>query len=504
MATHNKIFTGEMGVVWVQPDGPNTPCYLLACSDVGDLGDPQGESMVTYCRDFRRGGWKVVSRRKGLPDQPSLPITVLLGPTATWLEKNKACPMPVYVNQRLCGRADTFLNFDRAIVFQYGSITAITEANLALRAATDESTQAYDITGERVERAYQPHLEQMTTSGEPNGLNDVIFVDTPRCMGACGPAIKGGQHGFMVADSVALGAPANVWETTDGGVTWAAVTAPYATLDNIMSITAFSWGGGKRLVVVRDDLSGGGGPLDTMYSDDYGVTWVESTAGAVAGEAAQYNGALFALDAHHVWLVTDTPNIYMSKDGGLTWDAQAHSATNPLNYVRFIDELYGIAVGENSEIQVTVNGGELWQDAAGLPSGKGAVAINCCEILGPNRMWVGYDDGTLFYTEDGGATWTERAYSLPPGSIVGSTIAVTDSMFLDDYCGYMTVKWQSSGPISEGVVYRTINGGHDWQYYAPTSSMAGFWNAVWAVDYDTAFMAGEVTAVGPISHRLLV
>jgi len=430
---------------------------------------------------------------------------VYLGPSANWLEKNKACPMPIYVHQTSCGRRDSFLNFERGTSFQYGSIASITESNLMMRTAIDEATQAFDLSGDVIERYYQPRVEATATAAETEGLNDVIFVDSLVCApGACGPAGPGGMHGFMVADSVALGAAANVWETLDGGTTWAAVTAPYAALDNIMSITAFPVQGGTRLIVVRDDLSGGGGALDTMYSDDWGVSWTESTAGAVAGEVATYNGALFSLDEHNVWLVTDTPNIYKSIDGGLTWAAQANGAAAALNYVRFVDESNGIAVGVASEIQITTNGGTLWADAAGLPAGKGAVAINCCDILDENRMWVGYSDGDLFFTEDGGATWAQREFSLPPGSIVATTLTVNDIMFIDDFCGYLAIEWQSAGPVAEGAIYRTVNGGRDWQYYLPAASTVGFFNAIWGTGYDTAFVAGELTAVGPLSYRLLV
>jgi photosystem II stability/assembly factor-like uncharacterized protein len=505
MAVHDKILTAQMGSVWVQPDGPNTDCYQLACAEVGDLSEPMGETVVSYCPDHRKGGWKVVSRAQGLPDRPSLPITVLLGASANWLETNKDCPMPIYLNQTDCGRRDSFLNFQRNVGFHYGSIGSITEANLLMRTAVDESTQAFEISGDEIERAYQPHVEATGATGDTEGLNDVIFVDSLVCApGACGPAGPGGMHGFMVADSRALGAAGNVYETLNGGTTWAAVTAPFVGLDNVMSITAFAMLGGVRLIVVRDDLSGGGGPLDTEYSDDWGVSWTQSTAGAAAGEVALYGGALFSLDEHNVWLVTDTPNIYKSVDGGLTWAAQANGAAAALNYVRFIDENYGIAVGVASEIQLTSNGGTLWADSVGLPAGKGAVAINCCDILDKDRMWVGYTDGTLFYTVNGGTTWVQRTFSLPPGSIVATTLTLNDVHFLDDFCGFMVVQWQSAGPVAEGAVYRTVNGGRDWQYYLPAASTIGFFNAIWGTGYDTAFVAGELTAVGPLSYRLLI
>ena len=42
--------TTKNGLLWVQPDGPGTTCYPLACHDLGDLGDVEGAIDVMRCR----------------------------------------------------------------------------------------------------------------------------------------------------------------------------------------------------------------------------------------------------------------------------------------------------------------------------------------------------------------------------------------------------------------------------------------------------------------------
>jgi photosystem II stability/assembly factor-like uncharacterized protein len=68
-------------------------------------------------------------------------------------------------------------------------------------------------------------------------------------------------------------------------------------------------------------------------------------------------------------------------------------------------------------------------------------------------MWVGTDAGTLFFTEDGGTTWTQRTGWI--GSGIGT---VQDIGFANDYVGFMIAN--DATPV--GSVYQTIDGGYSW------------------------------------------
>lgn len=171
-----------------------------------------------------------------------------------------------------------------------------------------------------------------------------------------------------------------------------------------------------------------------------------------------------------------------------------------MNCIRFIDEKHGICVGDTEEILLTSDGGANWAAPAGLP-GKAAVDILACEILDADRMWVTFEDGDLYYTEDGGATWNERAYAMPAGAITASTAAIYDIKFYDDYCGWLVLGFQKTGPAVATAVYRTVNGGQTWTPYQPTET-AFSWQSVHPCGYNKVFLVGDVSGGAAQVHKL--
>jgi len=111
-------------------------------------------------------------------------------------------------------------------------------------------------------------------------------------------------------------------------------------------------------------------------------------------------------------------------------------------------------------------------------------------VLDRNRVWIGYDSGTLYYTLDGGAlgndSWTARAFT---GSGVGE---VRDVAFLNDSLGFLAV--DNASPV--GTIHWTIDGGYTWTALT-TPTNAGL-NRLYVCDQWTFFTAGEV--VGGIAY----
>jgi len=297
--------------------------------------------------------------------------------------------------------------------------------------------------------------------------------------------------------------------TTDGGATWTAgATDPFAADDEIISCCMFPVQRATvvnplyRAMVVRDNSSAGGGALDVAYSDDFGATWTSVIVGAAA-DVASWNGALFALDERNVFLTWSNAAgavgyIAKSTDGGLTWTTVATALGDAMNCIRFVDEEHGIAVGDTEEIQITHDGGATWAAPTGLP-GKAAVDILSCDILDSNRMWVAFEDGDLYYTDDGGATWNERVFSMPAG-ITTTAYSINDLKFYDDYCGYFVFDFVGAGAAVKTALYRTVNGGRSWEIYTPTES-AFSWNALWPCGYNECFMVGDASGGAGMIHK---
>jgi photosystem II stability/assembly factor-like uncharacterized protein len=124
----------------------------------------------------------------------------------------------------------------------------------------------------------------------------------------------------------------------------------------------------------------------------------------------------------------------------------------------------------------TIDGGYTWA-AMTVP----AVQTNyTVQMIDSEKAWVGNGAGQLFYTTDGGVTWTQRTGWT--GSGVGMVRSIS---FLNEMIGIMAVN--SAGVV--GTILRTIDGGHEWQVITtPTNSGL---NQVAAVREDLAYAVGE-------------
>ena len=497
MPNINDYFAANHGVIWVQTEGPNTVPKFLGCHEIGDLTEPGGDVSRVLCPDPRsRDKWNVVLRQKGAPGAPTFTITTLTPKIAGWLER-APCPLSFYVLQDECADRRDFLSYERGLVLQYSMRTELTEANLASREGTDEATQAFDFDAAVIERFYQVELSAQVTDN-PDDLLDVAFCNYLRCRGACGPFQDICDDGWACggSDVATYGC---LIKTHDAGNTWTLSPAnPFLVAENISSVVCFPVARNTTRVIVARGSTDGANPAEVAYSDDDGVTWTLVNVGATVGEFVPWNGGLFAVDKNHIWLVTDQGAIFFSDDGGASWTEQVTTNVALLNYVRFIDENHGLAVGATNAILYTDDGGEHWTTITG-PAGKAADNILTCEILDAHNWWLGYDDGELFYTMDGGTTWTQRTFTVPGAATVDR---VNDMMFYDDFNGYAVVKWTDGDAHLRGAILRTFNGGQDWEVHSIATQFdvgALGLNAVWACNYNLAYSVGDmIDAVGSI------
>jgi photosystem II stability/assembly factor-like uncharacterized protein len=173
------------------------------------------------------------------------------------------------------------------------------------------------------------------------------------------------------------------------------------------------------------------------------------------GLGANREGALFVLDSYHIWLCLDDGYIYFSGDFGVTWTRQAGGVgaptANDLNEVWFVDSENGMAVGDSDTVLVSSDGGDTWTLATAT---GGANNLLCCtENDGGGIWWAGDSGGEMYYSSDHGTTWTRRDF---PGDEVGD---INDVEFVNSLVGFLI--HDNATPV--GSVYRTRNGGTDWE-----------------------------------------
>ncbi len=244
-----------------------------------------------------------------------------------------------------------------------------------------------------------------------------------------------------------------------------------------------------RCIVGRGTVDGAN-PAEIAYSDNFGVSWNTVNVGATAGEFLPWNGCLFAIDFEHVWCATDQGNIYFSNDGGQTWTRQPAS-TDAINCLYFVNEKIGIAVGGttgvSAEVMYTLDGGISWTQADD-PSPVAATMINGVVALDDIRWVVALEDGTIFKTEDGGATWFELGRPLFAGEV--SSIANAIHM-VDDFTYFVAMEW-SDAADDYGAVLRTFDGGEHWEGFSTAAlDAATGLRSVWAPHHNQAWAVGD-------------
>jgi photosystem II stability/assembly factor-like uncharacterized protein len=265
--------------------------------------------------------------------------------------------------------------------------------------------------------------------------------------------------------------------------------------EDLRGCVVFPYGSsGYRLITGRGTTDAGN-PAEIAYSDDWGDTWTDVNIGTTNAEFISQPNALAALDQYHIWAGTEMGNLFFSDDGGATWADLNCPAATDIYDIFPLDENYLLVVGENNLILWSADHGEHFVTVTG-PAARAADEAGCCWAFDTKRWFVGYITGHLHYTNDGGDTWDE--YVLPNGG--GTINRVNDLSFVNSHFGFAVGKITVGGNVY-GALWRTVNGGNDWELHLTAQLAAGAIGmaSVHACDQNKAIMAGDMTgAVGTI------
>ncbi|MCA0240728.1 MAG: hypothetical protein LCI02_07680 [Proteobacteria bacterium] len=347
--------------------------------------------------------------------------------------------------------------------------------------------------------------------------------DLPEVSTELGDARRSGQRLLL---GFGVGGPGSRWYTAaDAGAPWKLLPGgqPYdGGLWNVgglwffdgrrgLAISEQGWArsddGGRHWVLhpvpadkpnvslhfTRDGVGWGVREGKLLRSADRGATWqARSTPAGGEASVAQF------IDGQRGWLTVKVydatlgwkPELHFTPDGGSSWQPRAlppPSSAAAYGGVVFADELVGMSTGYDEWTQEslygsTTDGGKTWTRST-VPAKLQDSRADPPFVLDAGHAWMlrrtaglrrDSHQADLFFTADGGKTWTERG-RLP------ARVAVYGLAFADADNGWAV----GSG----GLVLRTRDGGRHWEVQ-PTQASGRDLTVVTAVDAHTAWIGG--------------
>jgi photosystem II stability/assembly factor-like uncharacterized protein len=220
-----------------------------------------------------------------------------------------------------------------------------------------------------------------------------------------------------------------------------------------------------------------------LVTADGGSTWRNVTPPGGLGSAVAF------LDAQHGWVAISEAftsasdpsygriDVWRTTDGGQTWTkAQLPKAVInrfgeilPEVQFDFLDPNHGFAFlsgnlakgANNSDLFWTADGGRTW--SADRPTGNGNEGIEGTVAFATANDGVivnAMHGNGIVVTHDGGHTWTDATFVLPPGS-AGAQLFFAKPVYFDGRSGLVAIDFQTDTG-SENHVYRTLDAGSSW------------------------------------------
>jgi len=179
-----------------------------------------------------------------------------------------------------------------------------------------------------------------------------------------------------------------------------------------------------------------------LLSSDAGTTWKQSPVPT----RATLTGVWFH-DRNLGWAVGHDSVILRTKDGGATWERVywAPEEESPFLDVWFADDMNGYAVGAYGAFAVTMDGGDTW-DYVPISDDDFQPHLNQITEADNGTLYIAAEAGNAFRSDDTGETWTalESPYQ---GSFFGVLPLEDDVVLLFGLRGHL---------------YRSEDGGKTW------------------------------------------
>lgn len=453
MADLNVVTTGLSRVFLIEwrARGDRTPSYqnyMRAGAVSASFGDT---TAIKIPSDTRYGEYTEVDELEGASERPTISLE---GRYARDLRStllklaNLRCPFDVQVHIGNCSDPRSFNEFDKAIILEGAKIGTYNTDDLGSLTDDDsaEVNENVDLSAIRIYEALPLSFAEKAASLVTNEIVDVFIGDTKSC-GGCDDPSDGCARIFAltIAAGGSPSTPADIVFTPDK---WSNVYAHDIESLGIAENPSAGDAYGLYVVVVSNDSGSHHIALISEFDGIQDPAFTEVTTGYVAGGEPNAIKAI----GNIAFIVGDSGYIYQASDpaDGVTVLDAGVAVSDNLYAVDALSDTFAVAVGWAGAVVKTENG-TSWEAVTNRPVGVG-VTLNGVMLKSKDEWWVVANDGTMYYTLDGGDSWTTKSFP-GSGSGVAYDIAMsTESVF---YMAHATT-------APRGRILKTFDGGSSW------------------------------------------
>ena len=409
-----------------------------------------GRSPINFHDPLRRAGgaYRRIGETVDAPDFPTATINFFerhggIG----WVDFDGGCFNNFYETVGRCKRPDDFINGwdDYMKVYSYGRANNRDESGLTTQDSDDSSMIAMEFSFANIYKIGSFLFGEKGAGEVEREVVDLVWAGGIDC-GACGPGDNGTQRLYAVTKSsgaASPGTPAEIIYTVDGGATFAQqnITGLGGTVDP----TGIDLVG--NLLVVLDTAGNGYWFAEINTLTGVPGTWAQVTTGFVASKQPT---DMYVAGGSEVYFSANGGYIYKSTDIASGVTVLDNGNVNTSNYQRIHgqdDDL--VVVGDSGKIVKTGNRGQTWANVTLSPT---SATVRAILVLDTFRYWIGTSGGFVYYTINGGETFTLA--TLPGGTlaVIDDIVAATDEV--------IHVAARTATPT--GRLITTWNGGQKW------------------------------------------
>ncbi len=280
----------------------------------------------------------------------------------------------------------------------------------------------------------------------------------------------------IMLGTASAGVQRKIVRTTNGGTSWTEIDLPGSTIVDIKDIvfqnanTGFVSGNSVsgNAAYIAYTTNGGANWIQTIFPNpNRGISTLQMIGSTVYAGASDYS-------------------YYYSSNLGVNWDSVSfNDYSNPYQPFIFIINSFHIngsdviVVGNNGKINVSNDGGASWRNKNYSVLNASVPFSTIFALPGTTKVWAGANGGGyILYSSNAGTNWTIQTTGAPN--------AIYDIDMENANTGYATGGNAFSGT---GYCYKTTNGGVNWNALTiptPTYQM----NTADFIDVNTGWIVG--------------